>query len=51
MNLTKYTREDIINMAESVGIAHDLTNSPDDLKEGLAQAYELLMGLLGEVDE
>ena len=43
-----YTRENIINMAESIGIAHDSTHSPEDLKEGLAQAYEFFMGLLAE---
>jgi hypothetical protein len=44
-----YTREDIINMAESIGIAYDSTYSPEDLKDGLAQAYEFFINLLDEV--
>jgi hypothetical protein len=43
-----YTLEDLKNMMESVGIAHDSTYSPSALKDGLAQVYEFLGGLWAE---
>jgi hypothetical protein len=43
-----YTLEDLNNMIESVGIAHDSTYSPSALKDGLAQAQSFLQGLWAE---
>lgn len=48
MSLMGYTSEQVKNMGESVGIAYELINEPNDLKEGLAEAYEFFMGLLAE---
>ena len=43
-----YSREDIYNMIESVGIAYEIIDGPADLEAGLEQTIDFLTGLLTE---
>lgn len=43
-----YSREDLYNMIESVGIAYEIIDGPADLEAGLEQTMEFLTGILVE---